>query len=248
MLDKHILITGASSGIGAALAVSLAKRGASVALVARRNFELAQVATRCGERAITIVADVTSRDEVRSAINTAIEHFGHLDVVVNNAGRGITRNPSELTDDDIDEMMRINVKAVLYAMQEILPHFKERKSGLIVNVSSMLGRVPSKPYRVAYSGAKHFLNALTASFRAEVQSTRPGVQFALISPGVVATDFGSNAMYGGPDSRLLPDAQGVDDVGEVIAGVIESPRPDVYTRKGLHRHVVNYFETQGTDP
>src|SRR5258705_121778 len=81
-------------------------------------------------------------------------------------------------------------------------------------------------------GAKHFINALTANFRAEIQETHPGIQFSLVSPGVVRTDFGLNARHGGPDSRQLPNSQSVEEVAAVIAGVIESRRPDVYTWPG----------------
>ena len=104
-------------------------------------------------------------------------------------------------------MMRVNVKSALYGMQEVLPHFRARGSGHVINVSSMLGRIPYVVPRAAYSASKHYLDALTANFRAEVQQTHPGIQFSLVSPGVVRTDFGTNARHGGPDSRQMTDAQ-----------------------------------------
>jgi short-subunit dehydrogenase len=145
-------------------------------------------------------------------------------------------------------MMRVNVLSALYGMQEILPHFKARGTGHVVNVSSMLGRIPFAVMRSAYNGAKHFLNALTANFRAEVQETHPGIQFSLVSPGVVYTDFGKNAAHGGPDSRDLPNGQQVEEVAAVIADLIASPRPDVYTRKGSRERVVAYYQSVGVDP
>src|SRR5436190_5358288 len=145
-----VVITGASSGIGASLAELIASRGASVALTARREPLLRGVAERCGERSTAIVADVTDRGDVRRVVDTAIERFGRIDVWVNNAGQGITRNPTQLTDDDIDEMMRINVKSALYGMQEVLPHFQSRGTGHVINISSMLGRVPFAVFRSAY--------------------------------------------------------------------------------------------------
>ena len=203
---------------------------------------------RCGEHAVGLVADMTRREEVRRAVGQALERFGQVDVWVNNVGQGITRPPSQLTDEDIDEMMRINVKSALYGCQEILPHFRSRGEGHIINLSSMLGRIPHAVHRSAYNGAKHFLNALTANFRAELQQSHPGIQFSLISPGVVRTDFGRNAIHGGPDSWQLPDSQSAEEVAAVIAAVIDSRRPDVYTRKGAHDRVVGYFETLGEDP
>jgi len=248
MKDKIVVITGASSGIGAALAKVAAARDAVPVLVARREDVLRAVAAGCGPRAWPLVADVTRREDVRRVVDETVRRLGHIDVWVNNAGRGISRLPSELTDDDVDEMIRSNVKSALYGMQEVLPHFKQRGEGHVVNVSSMLGRLPFATIRSAYVGAKHFLNALTASFRAEVQQTHPGIQFSLVSPGVVWTEFGRNARHGGPDSRQLPDGQEPAEVAEVIAGVIETRRPDVYTRAGSHDRVVAYFDKVGVDP
>ena len=247
-MDKVVVITGASGGIGAALAELLARRGASLVLVARREDALRAVAFRCDGRAHAIVADATRRAEVRRVVGEALGRYGRIDVWVNNVGRGITRLPSELTDEDLDDMMLINVKTVLYGTQEVLPHFKERGTGQVLNVSSMLGRIPMAPFRSAYNGSKHFLNALTANFRTEIQQTHPGIQFTLISPGVVRTDFGRNALHGGPGSHQLPNSQSADEVAEVIAAAIESPRPDGYTRKGAHDRVVSYFASLGQDP
>ena len=248
MRDGVAVITGASSGIGAALAKMLAAQGASIVLVARRADALRAVASDCGDRAFPIVADVTERSEVRRVVDESLKKFGHVDVWVNNVGQGITRLPSELTDDDVDDMIRVNVKSALYGMQEILPHFKSRNAGHVINISSMLGRVPYVTTRSAYSGAKHFLNAITANFRAEVQQTHPGIQFSLVSPGVVRTTFGVNALHGGPDSRQVSDGQSAEEVATVIASVIDSRLPDVYTRQGARDRVVSYYGSVGKDP
>jgi len=247
MQNTVVVITGASAGIGAAAAEFLASRGASMTLVARREDALRAVASRCGDRALVVVADVTVRAQVRHAVDETLARFGRVDVWVNNAGQGITRLPSQLTDDDIDEMVRMNVKSVLYGMQEVLPHFQAQGAGQIVNVSSMLGRLPYVTGRAAHSASKHFVNALTATFRAEVQETHPGIQFSLVSPGVVRTDFGLNARHGGVDSRQLPHSQSAEEVARVIAGVIESRRPDVYTAAGSRQRVMDYYAAVGRD-
>jgi short-subunit dehydrogenase len=246
MSNKVIVITGASSGIGAALAELLAKRGDQVVLVARRQEALEAVASRCEGRAAVQVADVGKRDQVDRVARETIASFGRIDVWVNNAGQGITRNPSELTDEDLDAVMRANVHSALYGMQAVLPHFKERGAGQIVNISSLLGRVPVATIRSAYSASKHFLNALTAMMRAEVQATHPGIQISLVSPGVVRTDFGLNARHGGPDSRSFPESQSAEDVAAVIANVIDTRQPDVYTRPAA-KMIANYYATVGTD-
>lgn len=248
MNDRVVVITGASGGIGAAAAELLAGRGMSVVLVARRKEALEAVAARCGANAFAVVADVSRRDEVGRIVDSALGRFGHIDVWINNVGRGISLPPSQLTDRDVDEMIQLNVKSALYGMQEVLPHFKLRGTGQVINISSMLGRVPFATIRSAYSGAKHFLNALTSLFRAEVQATHPGIQFSLVSPGVVRTDFGLNAMHGGPDSRKLPDSQSAEEVARVIANVIESREPDVYTRPGSKARIAGYYASIGVDP
>jgi short-subunit dehydrogenase len=248
MSEKVIVITGASSGIGEALAIALAGRRQKVVLVARRREALKEVADRCDHRALIIDADMTSRDEVKRTVSETIAALGRIDVWVNNVGQGITRPPSQLTDQDIDEVMLVNVKSALYGMQEVLPHFKERGEGHIINVSSMLGRIPYAMIRSAYCGAKHFLNALTATMREEVQNTHPGIQFSLVSPGVVRTNFGLNALHGGPDSRSFPESQSAEEVAVVMADVIESRAPDVYTRTGAHDVVVGYSAKTGADP
>jgi NADP-dependent 3-hydroxy acid dehydrogenase YdfG len=176
-----VVITGASAGIGAATAELLAGRGMSLVLAARRRDALQAVAARCGPRALPVVADVGDRAQVRRVVTEALSRFGRIDVWINNVGQGISRAPSELTDQDVDEVMRQNVMSALYGMQEVLPHFKARGAGHVINVSSMLGRIPFATFRSAYCGAKHFLNALTAAFRDEVQQTHPGIQVSLVS-------------------------------------------------------------------
>lgn len=248
MERQVVVVTGASAGIGAATSELLARKGKTVVLAARRKEALQAVAARCEGTPLPVVADVSVRSQVRGVVEAALEELGHIDVWINNVGRGITRMPSELTDEDVEEVMKTNVMTALYGMQEVLPHFKSRNTGHIINISSLLGRVPFATFRSAYSGSKHFLNALTALFRAEIQESHPGIQVSLVSPGVVRTDFGLNAMHGGPDSRQLPESQSAEEVAEVIAGVIDSRLPDVYTRPGIHARITAYYDSIGSDP
>lgn len=239
--NKVVVVTGASAGIGEALARRLAKAGALPVLVARRAERLAEVAGACGPGALAVPADVTVRAQVQGVVEAALAHHGRIDVWINNAGRGITRNVSTLTDDDLDEMITVNVKSALYGMQSVLPHFMARGTGHIINISSMLGRVPLAPFRSAYSAAKHALNALTANLRMELAASHPGLHVSAVHPGIVATDFGLNARHGGEDSRRLPGAQSVDEVVDVLIDVIIHPRADVYTRPQGKDMVLAYF-------
>ncbi len=227
--DQVVLITGASTGIGAALARELDRRGARLVLVARRLAPLTALAATLRD-ALPVAADVTRRAEVEAARDAALARFGRIDAWVNNAGRGITRPLAALTDADVDDMVAVNVKSVLYGMQAVLPHLTARGTGAIVNVSSMLSRVPVATIRSAYSAAKAAVNSLTETLRLELATSHPGIRVQLVLPGVVATDFGNNALGGGPDSRVLPGAQDVDEVARVIADGMAAGKADIYTR------------------
>jgi short-subunit dehydrogenase len=240
-MDKVIVITGASAGIGAELARQAGEKGAKLVLAARRRPELEAVVSRSGREAIAVVTDATRRADMERLRDAALERFGRIDVWVNNAGRGITRPVSELTDEDLDAMMTDNVKSALYGMQVVLPHFKSRNAGQIVNISSGLARLPVVPFRSAYSAAKHALNALSACLRLELRQSHPGIMVSVVMPGVVATEFGTNALGGGPDSRMLPGAQSVEDATRVILDVIEHPRPEAYTQPATQAEVERYY-------
>jgi len=244
---KVVVITGASGGIGAALAERIGRDGGRPVLAARREPELRAAAARCGADALVVVADVTRRPDVERILADALARFGHVDVWVNNAGRGITRAVSALSVDEFHEMMSVNVVSALHGMQVALGHFQSRGRGHIINVSSMLGRLPFVPTRSAYTAAKHALNALTASLRGELRERWPEIRVSTVSPGVVATDFGLNALGGGPDSRALPFAQPVEEIAQVIADLIAQPRADVYTRPGAQQQVVDYFAAEDLD-
>jgi NADP-dependent 3-hydroxy acid dehydrogenase YdfG len=243
--DEVVVVTGASAGIGAALAAELASRGARLVLVARRREKLEEVARRIGGAEV-VVADVTRREEVLAARDAALARFGRIDAWVNNAGRGITRPVEALEDGDLDQMIRDNVKSALYGMQAALGPMKERGRGTLVNVSSMLGRVPFATVRSAYGASKAALNSLTEALRMDLAREHPGIRVVLVLPGVVATDFGANALFGGPDSRTLPGAQAVEDVARIVADGMRGGPVDVYTRPdGLENAVAHLRRLAG---
>jgi NAD(P)-dependent dehydrogenase (short-subunit alcohol dehydrogenase family) len=240
--DRVVVIAGGSAGIGAALAREVGRRGGSVVIAARRADKLAGVAASTSGPCETVQADVTRREDVVRILGAAKARFGKVDVWVNNAGRGISRTVEELSDDDVDEMIRVNVKTALYGMQTVLPHFKERRRGHLVNVSTMLARVPLAPFRSAYSAAKHALNSLTENVRMDLSRDYPEIVVTCVMPGVVLTDFGLNALGGGPDSRILPGAQSAEQVAAIIADALERGRGgDVYTSLGALERVLQYI-------
>jgi len=182
MQDKVIVITGASAGIGEKLAEVVTARGARVVLAARRPAELSAIAARLGPGALAVATDVTRRADVDQLRDRALDRFGQIDVWVGNAGRGITRSVTQLTDDDFDDMMATNVKSVLYGIQAVVPHFRDRRRGHLITVSSMLGRIPMAPVRSAYSAAKAAANSLMTSLRLELRAQFPDIHVSTSSP------------------------------------------------------------------
>jgi len=128
-MAKTIVVTGASSGIGAALARQLAQRGDQVVLAARNKGALQTLAQELGAHSLAVPTDVTVRSEVERLRDRAIGTFGSIDVWINNAGRGMSKLVADLTDDDIDDMITVNLKSALYGMQAVLPHFKTAVRG-----------------------------------------------------------------------------------------------------------------------
>lgn len=246
-MRKVIVITGASGGIGAALARELGKAGHQLVLAARRQQELEEVARESGEGAIAVPTDVTRREEVERLRDRALEAHGRIDVWINNAGRGISKRVMELTDADFDEMMTVNVKSALYGMQAVVPHFQQRGSGHLINVSSFLGRVPLVPIRSAYNAAKAALNALTANLRVDLKAEHSGIQVSLVMPGVVTTEFARNALGSSTGSSYRPPAsaaapQTAEEVAAAIARLIEHPQAEIFTNPAQIPIARRYYE------
>jgi 3-hydroxybutyrate dehydrogenase len=235
-----VVITGASAGIGECLAIQVAKTGQyRLAIVARRQAELGAVAAKCGNGTIPIVADVTVKADAERVVSEVVKAFGTVDVLVNNVGRGCFVPASQLTAEDIADMISANVNSALFCTQAVLPIFKEKKGGQVIFVNSLLGRVPElAAVRSAYVGAKHFLIGLVGSFRAEFAQEFPHIVFQNYSPGPVATDFGLIASDGKNDSRTAPNAQDPEEVAAVLLKEsIEGKKLEVFSRPAYHEMV-----------
>lgn len=210
---------------------------------------LDQVANGLGVETRTVAADVTRRDDVERIRDEALRAFGRVDVWVNNAGRGITRPVLELTDDEVDAILSVNLKSVLYGIQAIVPYFKAEGSGHLINVSSFLGRVPMATFRSVYSAAKAGVNTLTANLRMDLRRTHPGIHVSLVIPAIVDTDFHRNAIGGlapAPPPGAAPmKPQTADEVAAVIANVIERPVAEVYTNPVTAALAARYYQDVG---
>ena len=244
MTSKVVVITGGSGGIGAMTAKLLAARGDKVMLAARRRAELEQVARECGEAARLVVTDVTRRADVEHLRDESFRVFGNVDVWINNAGRGINQPVLGLTDEDFDLIMAVNTKSSLYGMQAIIPHFKERKAGHLINIASVLGRIPFASNRSAYNAAKAALISLTANLRMDLREAWPDIHVSVVMPSVVTTDFALNALHAPPNPP--PSTPGVqvqtpEQAAAVIVGLIDRPRAECYTNPAMAEVAARYY-------
>lgn len=203
--DKNVIVTGASSGIGRATALEMARRGAHVVLAARRADRLEEVAAECralGVRAVAVPTDVTKAGDCRRLIDTA----GEVDVLVNNAGFAIFSAVAEANPDEVREMIETNYLGAFHCTQAVLPRMLARRSGTIVNVSSITGLMGFSRMS-AYCASKFALTGFTEALRDEVIGS--GVRVALVCPGTTETEFFVKAERGKMPgaSRLMPGVE-----------------------------------------
>lgn len=186
--DKVVIITGASSGIGAETAKVLARNGAKVVLSARRKERLKALADEIGENAVFLKSDVSSLADMQALAALAKEKFGRVDALFANAGIMPAGNMSQMKVSDWMDMVDINIKGVLNAMAAVLPDFTARKSGHIVVTSSVAG-IRSVPGNAVYSGTKHFVRAMLDSFRMEAAAEGTNIRTTIIYPGAIKTEL-----------------------------------------------------------
>jgi NADP-dependent 3-hydroxy acid dehydrogenase YdfG len=199
---KVVVITGGSSGLGEATARLLSAQGATVVLGARRVERLRSLAdelTGRGGKALAVATDVTDRGQVKGLVDAAVEAYGRIDVMINNAGLMPQAPLERLKVDEWDRMIDVNIKGVLYGIAAALPHMRRRKAGHIVNVSSVAGHKVGPGFTV-YAATKHAVRALSEGLRQEMKPYN--IRTTVISPGAVATEL--------PDSVTEPDvAEGI---------------------------------------
>jgi NAD(P)-dependent dehydrogenase (short-subunit alcohol dehydrogenase family) len=204
---KTVFLTGASSGIGEALALDLGKRGAVLGLVARRKELLDDLAMRCdaaGGKARTLVADVVDADALRTAADAFRGEFGHIDIMIANAGiSGKDRKARELFPDAVKEVIDTNLMGAVNAVGAVLPDMLERGSGHLVAISSLAG-FRGLPRSAAYSASKAAMTAYFESVRLDVQDR--GVAVSIIQPGFIRTPLTAGREAKMPFLMYLDDA------------------------------------------
>lgn len=196
--NRVAVVTGASAGIGAALAQRLVEAGARVVLAARSEDKLRQLAARLGEgRALVVPTDVTAPEQVENLVAQTVERFGGLDLLVNNAGVGLYGSIEETHWEHFRQMWEVNFFGAVRCTVAALPHLKTRH-GVVVNISSVAGKIPV-PYMAGYCASKFALNALSDGLRMEL--AHAGVRVVTICPGTVRTQFRMSAFR---DGKNLP--------------------------------------------
>lgn len=211
-----VIVTGASSGIGAATAQELARQGARVVLAARREDELAaqaQAITDAGGQALAIPTDVADEAQIQRLVERTLGAYGHIDALINNAGVGSPGWYAKTDLEVVHQVVDVNLLAAMLLSRAVLPGMLERKRGAIISVSSVAGHIALDPL---YSGTKYGLRGFSLALRRQVRGT--GVGVSLVSPGFIRTSFNRR------NARLMP---GPDIVAKSIAHLILHPRREV---------------------
>lgn len=225
---KVALITGASSGIGYATALALSRAGARVAAGARRQDRLEslrnEIAKEGGE-VLTLRLDVTKKTECDSFVDSAVKKWGTADILVNNAGLMPLSFFKNLKINEWEQMIDVNIKGVLYCTAAAIPHMLAKKSGHIVNISSVAGRVVF-PAGSVYCATKHAVTALSEGIRQEL-STRSNIRVTCIEPGVVATEL-TNTITDKSLEKFVEAAKQMEalrseDIANAILFALQSP-------------------------
>ena len=226
-IDQVVVITGASSGIGRSTALHLASRGAKVVLGARRETQLralAQEIQAAGGQAVYRSTDVTRRQDLQALVDSGVDRFGRVDVIVNNAGIGPLSRFDELRVEDWDAMIDVNIRGVLYGIAAALPVFRRQGSGHVINIVSTAG-LRIVPAQGVYAATKNAVRTLTEALR---QEAGPTLRVTEVSPGFVATEFASSntdaSTRAAVEKQMGEMAIGPDAIARCIAFAVEQPR------------------------
>jgi short-subunit dehydrogenase len=224
---KVALITGASEGIGAACARALLRRGARLSLIARNEEKLAQVGD---VKTLRTTGDITDDAARRRLVDRTLERFGAIDLLINNAGMGLYTPAWNTPEADSRHLFELNLFAPLAMVQLVVPHMRARRSGTIVNIGSVAGKIPL-PWLSLYSVSKYALGALTDCLRSELHSS--GIHAMTVCPGYVKTEFQAHALGEEPPAFIRGSkgrmAITADACAEAIARGVERDARTVLT-------------------
>jgi short-subunit dehydrogenase len=231
--DTVVLVTGASRGIGAAVATAAAARGARVGLVARTSADLEAVLAGLGGRGSMAVADVADPAALAGAVAAIEADLGPVDVLVANAGIGAYGPFADIEAEEMERLVRVNVLGTMYAIRAVLPGMIARRRGHIVTLGSIAGRIGS-PFEAVYAATKFAGVGLTEALAVEVEPY--GVGVSMVNPGPVATEFGN--ARGHPYDRARPRPIPPEEVAAAVVAAVEQGRHELYAPRWLRPAVV----------
>ncbi len=213
---KSAIVTGSTKGIGRAIAEALVREGVNVCVSARHGDEVERAVaelSKIGEAQVTgAVCDVRDYDEVKALVAHAVEEFGGLDVLVNNAGIGHFSTVEEMSPEDFRAVLETNLFGVFYCCREAIPQMKRRGGGYIINISSLAGK-NAHPRMAAYNASKFGLNGFSEALMQEVR--HEGIRVSYIMPGSVNTYFGSDQPSAEKSWQLQPE-----DIARVVIDLL----------------------------
>lgn len=227
LAGRICLITGASGGIGEALADALVGAGANVVLLARRADALQVVVSRLGaDRTIAVPGDVRRLDDLRRGVQAAVDRWGGLDILINNAGIAVMAKLTTLDESLFDDGFKVNVFGPILGVQAALPALKARGGGYIVNISSAMSLRPT-PTLAIYSATKAALNVISASLRLELQNDN--IKVMTVHPGYIANEFTRNTHAAGDMQDALDKLQAMPSdrtSADAANDIVQSLRDD----------------------
>lgn len=215
--DSVIVITGASSGIGAATARAASRAGARLVLAARREDRVTELANELG-RAIAVRCDVTDQAQIDSLMEATLNEFGRIDVLVNNAGQGLQATTEQISLDDFRAVLELNVIAPLATMQAVLPTMRRQNSGAIINISSGT-TFADVPGTGGYVASKIALERLSAIARNELDGT--GITVSTMIPFATSTEFLSSIRAGRADAEAMTAGADFDTPEQVADAILQ---------------------------
>src|SRR5207248_8598219 len=221
--DRVVIVTGASRGIGAAVASAVVAKGAAAGLIARTGGDLEDVLAQLGHRGAAATADVADPVALARAIAALEAELGPIDVLVANAGIGAYGPFADIEADEMERLVKVNVLGTMYVIRNVLPGMIARRRGHIVTIGSIAGRIGS-PFEAAYSATKFAAVGLTEALAVEVEPY--GIGVSVVNPGPVASSFGE--ARGHPYDRDRPKPAAAEDVATAVVDAIEGDKHELY--------------------